>query len=145
MDVVSSGAGMLAFIGVAFQSTKSIYNVISAIRNGTEETLQLASAVEDMERTLEQLARMPQLSAVDEQQDFTELERLVRKCSTDLSKVSDRLEKMHPDPGESAVGKAWYRIKVLLKKEDILQMQTIFHHHLTILGLQLAILQGELL
>jgi hypothetical protein len=112
--------------------------VVSAIRNGTEETARLASAVKQMERMLEQLSQMPPLSAVDEQQDFTELERLVRECSDDLSNFSNTLKKMHSDPSEGAIDKAWKGVKVSLKKEDLSRMWTVLDHHQSVLGFQLA-------
>jgi hypothetical protein len=55
MEAVGAGASVLAFVGVALQGTKSLYNAIASYKNATKETAALVSAVGNLQIILTQL------------------------------------------------------------------------------------------
>lgn len=46
MEVVGSGASLLAFITLALQFTKTVYKTVCSIRDGPKEVQNLASALD---------------------------------------------------------------------------------------------------
>jgi hypothetical protein len=57
MDGVSAGASGLAFVGIALQSIKAIYQIISSIKTALQQTTSLASAIKDLEVVLTQFSK----------------------------------------------------------------------------------------
>ncbi|KAK0638377.1 hypothetical protein DIS24_g9902 [Lasiodiplodia hormozganensis] len=140
MDAISGGASVLAFIGLALKSTESVYKTISGIRDAPEKVQRLSSAVADLQSVLRQLSGL--FEPPNAAQSFDEFESAIRKCETDLAFLSKKLSTLQNTAGDRKWKAAWKRIKAILEKEDMQEMWTTVHHHVTVLGVYLGLLQS---
>lgn len=142
MDAISGGAGVIAFITIALQSTKIIYKAISNIKDGPREIRQIASAVSNLQVVLTQLSNCPAVKSADSETDLVEISRLIKICTEDLSHYERDIRKIQISPDDKKAGKAWKKINTVLRKKDIQEMWKEVNHHVTTLGLQLNIIQS---
>ncbi|KAB2570099.1 hypothetical protein DBV05_g11241 [Lasiodiplodia theobromae] len=140
MDAISGGASVLAFIGLALKSTESVYKTISGIRDAPEKVQRLSSAVADLQSILRQLSGL--FEPPNAAQSFDEFESTIRKCESDLAFLSKKLSSLQNTAGDRRWKTAWKRIKAILEKEDMQEMWTTVHHHVTVLGVYLGVLQS---
>ncbi|KAL1629984.1 hypothetical protein SLS54_000843 [Diplodia seriata] len=140
MEAVSGGASALAFIGIALKSTEAIYKTISGIKDAPDKVERLLSAVEDLRSILKQLSGLfaPPVTA----QTFNDFDAAIQKCNEDLASLAKKLSLLHKIAGDGKWKSTWKRIRAVLKKEDIQEMWTTVHHHVTVLGVYVGVLQS---
>ncbi|KAL0256667.1 hypothetical protein SLS55_009063 [Diplodia seriata] len=140
MEAVGGGASALAFIGIALKSTEAIYKTISGIKDAPDKVERLLSAVDDLRSILKQLSGLfaPPVAA----QAFNDFDAAIQKCNEDLASLAKKLSLLHKIAGDGKWKSTWKRIKAVLKKEDIQEMWTTVHHHVTVLGVYVGVLQS---
>lgn len=136
MDALSAGAGAVAFITLALQSTKVLYTIISAIRDYPKHVKDLSHDIEQLQSILGRLAQCQAIL-----QDDQSLTVLTRRCSDDISLFVCRLRKMQISPTEQCTGKIWKKLRAVMSEKDLDAMRFSIHGHVTSLGLQLSIVQ----
>lgn len=139
MEAISGGASVLAFIGIALKSTESVYKTISGIQDAPEKVQRLSSATEDLQSILRQLSSL--FEPPNAAQSFDAFESAIKKCESDLAFLSKKLSTLQNTAGDRKWKTAWKRIKAMLEKEDVQEMWTTVHHHVTVLGVYLGLLQ----
>jgi hypothetical protein len=136
MDALSAGAGAVAFITLALQSTKVLYEIISAIRDCPKHVQDLGHDVEQLRSILGRLAQYQALL-----QDDQSLAVLTQRCSDDISLYVCRLQKMRISPTEQRTGKIWKKLKAAISEKDLDAMRFSIHRYVSSLSLQISIVQ----
>lgn len=136
MDPLSVGAGAVAFVAIAVQSTKVIFDVISSIKDSPKHLRDVGRDLEQLRSILGQLLRCQLLIENDDTMVI-----LVQRCSEDISVYARRMEKLKISPTERRTGKLWKRLVTILSEKDIQAMKTSIHCHISSLGLQLSVMQ----
>ncbi|KAL1649489.1 hypothetical protein SLS58_001545 [Diplodia intermedia] len=141
MEAVGGGASALAFIGIALKSTEAIYKTISGIKDAPDKVERLLSAVDDLRSILKQLSGLfaPPFAA----QTFNDFDAAIQKCNEYLASLAKKLSLLHKIDGDGKWKSTWKRINAVLKKEDIQEMWTTVHHHVTVLGVYVGVLQSS--
>lgn len=141
MEAVASGASVLAFIVIALKSTKAVHQAVSSIKDGPKQVQQLASTLQGLEGTLEQLSRSRAFTESDSGLDLVEIEKLVKRCSEDMTSFDGKLKRLQISSSTRELGNVWKRIKIMLQEKDLEHMWTVVHGHFDILGGQLSLFQ----
>jgi Fungal N-terminal domain of STAND proteins len=142
MDPISAGASVLAFVGVALSATKATYQVVSGIKNGPQQVLQIASAVQNLQSVLAQLSSCRAIREADAQTDLNSLTSLVQACIRDLSGYEESLKSLRIFANEKKTGKALKWLKSFLREKDLLRMKEDISRYVADLGIQLHLLQS---
>ncbi|KAK4936068.1 hypothetical protein LTR10_022970 [Elasticomyces elasticus] len=80
MEAVGSASSLLAVITAAIQSTKIVYDAVSAVRNGPAAAQRLAKTINDLLQLLSLFERFgPRLEAISEQNGRDTAEYLRKK------------------------------------------------------------------
>jgi hypothetical protein len=141
MDSVSTGAGVLTFIGLALQASKNIYEIVSAIKDAPDRVRSLSSAVKDLKIVLEQLQLCKALA--DPQTDIKHMTAHVVKCHQDVQRYEAKIHKIRRNSTDGKLTKNWKRLQTFLLDKDVLQIQQEVVHHTNVLGAQLQILSSN--
>lgn len=137
MEPVSAGAGLLTLITFTLQSTKVLYEVVSGIRNGPRKVQRLASDIHRLQSVLTQFSNCPAVRLAPSEIDL----KVIEDCSEDVSRYEKVLQKIQISTEDKRTGKAWKKIKAILKKQDLQDISAQMNYHLTELSLQLNIMQ----
>jgi len=89
MEPLSAGASVLAFVGIALDSTKSLYNIVSSFIHAGQETQSLVSAIDKLKRLLRQLQRCRALSEANT--DVRDLRNLLAEYNEDVAGFKRKL------------------------------------------------------
>ena len=142
MDAVGGTASILALVGFALQSTKTIYQAISGIKNGPEQVQKLASAVHNLQLVLEQISTCQAVKLAGTETNLKVITDLIEACNKNVSRYENKLTKVRISLNDKKVGKAWKKIKAVLQENDLQRMWTEVNNHVAALGLQLNLLQS---
>ena len=142
MDAVGSTASILALVGFALQSTKTIYQTISGIKNGPEQVQQLASAVHNLQLVLTQISTCRAVKLVGPETNLKVITDLIEACHKNVSRYENELTKVQISLNDKKAGKAWKKIKTVLQENDLRRMWTEVNNHVAALGLQLNLLRS---
>jgi len=140
MEPVSAGASVLAFIGVALQSTKTLCQTISSFKNASQEIKSLISAVENLRMILTQLKGCRVLN--EPGTDLQNVTNLVNACNQDICRYESELKKFKVDPIDTKVNQAWKIMKAFVGEKDLQRIWRGLNHHCEVLGVQLNLLQS---
>ncbi len=136
MDALSAGAGAVAFITLALQSTKVLYTIISAIRDCPKYVRDLGHDVEQLQSILDRLSQCQAILQNDQS-----LTVLTRRCSDDILLYVSRLQKMQISPTEQRTGRIWKKLRAVISEKDLDAMRFSIHGHVSSLSLLLSIMQ----
>ena len=139
---MEAGASVLTFIAVALQSTKTIYETVSNIKNGPQQVESLASAVQTLQSVLTQLSNCRAVKSTDPETDLKVILSLIESCKEDVSRYERELRKVRVSPDDKKTGKAWKKFKTILQEKDFQRMWLGVTHHVSALGVQLNVLQS---
>lgn len=139
---MEAAASVLTFIAVALQSTKSIYEAVSAIKSGPQQVESLASAVRTLQSVLTQLSNCPAVKSADPETDLKVILSLIESCKCDVLRYEGELRKVRISPDDKKTGRAWKKFKTILQEKDFQRMWDGVNHHISALGFQLNILQS---
>lgn len=143
MDAVGGTASVLALVGFALQSTKTIYQAISGIKNGPEQVQQLASAVYNLQLVLTQISTCRAVKLAGPETNLKVITDLIEACNKNVSTYENELMKVQISLNDKKAGKAWKKIKTVLKENDLRRMRTEVNNYVAALGLQLNLLQSD--
>ncbi len=135
MDPLSAGAGAVAFITVAIQSTKFLLDLFSAVKDSPKHVQNVRHDVEQLRVTLVRLSKCQSI-----QNDHT-VTVLVQRCSEDIALYARRLLKLQITPAERRAGKLWRKLTALMSEKDLGEMRTAIHSHISSLSLQVSLTQ----
>ncbi|OAL29584.1 hypothetical protein AYO22_01998 [Fonsecaea multimorphosa] len=141
MEPVSAGASVLAFVGIALQGTKSLYNVLSGFRHATRETASLVAAVGNLRNILIQLRDCRALA--EPNVDLQNVRNLLDACTQDIANFKKDLDKIQYDPTTPKIQKAWKRVRAALTEKQLTAMWHKLNHHCNVLQFQLNLLQSN--
>lgn len=135
MDPLSAGAGAVAFITVATQSTKFLVDFFSAIKDSPKYVQNVRHDVEQLRVTLMRLSKCQSI------QDDHTVTVLVQRCSEDVALYTRRLLKLQITPAERRAGKLWKKLTAVMTEKDLREMRTAIHSHISSLSLQVSLVQ----
>ena len=135
MDPLSIGAGAVAFITVAVQSAKIIFDIISSIKDSPNHLRDVGRDIEQLRGILSQLLRCRSLIKNDD------LAILLQRCSEDISLYARCMGKLRISPTERQTGELWKRLVAVFSEKDVQTMKATIHCHVSSLGLQLSVMQ----
>lgn len=140
MEAVGAGASILAFVAAALQTSRAIYNLVSAIQSGSPDILNLVSNASSLERILHQLLTLlDSKTRLTSSQILRPVEQSVRRCADDLNGICQQLGKLeHANSGSTK--KVWRLMKIVVKKDSVHMMSRIIQQHVSMLTLQVIIL-----
>lgn len=136
MDPVSSGASVIAFLGLALHCTKTLINFIGSIKDGPENVKRAMKMVLHLQDSLNQLSRQ---RVVLEATDKEAVEARLKNCSDELQALVSKLRKLHYlDTGKgSRSRRLWRRVRTAFSEKDIEDLTNVVDAHSSILGLWL--------
>lgn len=135
MDVAAS---LIAFITIGVQSTKIIYDTLSAIKDGPEV---VARAAKDIQRLSIILKSLEPTCAVDPAWG-QELRQHLQECTTDLGTFERWLGKFTIGNADSRLERLCKQVKTALGKKDLSDLHTLVASHIAHLNLYLQMKQG---
>ena len=139
MDGLSGAASVLTIFGLALNSTREIYNVVSSIRSGPKTVQQIVSTVKDLLDLLQQLT-----GYTDRFYLAADLEETASKCARDLEAFKDDLAKLSKTDTNRAV-RLWKNVKVILKERDLEMMSARIQQHILALSLRMQVIEGYII
>lgn len=140
MDPVSAGASILAFVVLALKSANTIYEVLSAIKDGPKVLRHLVGDIAQLQGILKRLSRLEPRSV--DNGDAKALEAAARRCADDVKDMESRLQHLSIRPTDRRPGKLWKRLVTVVDERDLMRMQTVVRGNLTMLSLHLGVLQA---
>jgi hypothetical protein len=136
MDAVSAGASVVAFLGLALQSAKTLHDVLSAVQDGPKQVHRAADALQRFQSTLQQLADCRMFC----QQGSLSDRDSIRACSDHMKRYADKLVGLKISDDERRAGRYWKKMKTAFSdKTD--RMSGEITEYASTLSLRLSTLQ----
>ncbi|RFN43296.1 hypothetical protein FIE12Z_12486 [Fusarium flagelliforme] len=139
MEAVGFGASLLTFVGAAVTVSKSIHEILSAIKDGPETIGFLNNEIFQLKGILQRLLQVYVSTAG--LSDRPELEHLVQKCKDDLVGFEARLRQLDVSGADGRRGRLWRKLKICLEEKDLDQIRHVVRWHVHLLTLHLVIVQ----
>ncbi|CAG7559085.1 unnamed protein product [Fusarium equiseti] len=117
MEAVGFGASLLTFVGAAVTVSKSIHEILSAIKDGPETIGFLNNEISQLEGILQRLLQVYVSTAG--LSDRPELEHLVQKCKDDLVGFEARIRQLDVSGADGRRGRLWRKLKICLEEKDL--------------------------
>lgn len=137
MDPISSGASVLAFVTIALQASKTLYEAVSGYRNGPAEVQHLLNAVQDLRGILKQLSRSfssPDLTKALTDEIATHLVRSFHACGMDIRRFSAKLDKCRTTENTIGILTILNRLRPIAYQQDFEKMRLDILRHLAVLA-----------
>ncbi|MCJ1314314.1 hypothetical protein MMC25_007995 [Agyrium rufum] len=115
MDPLSSGASVLAFLGLALKSAKAIHYVLSTVKDGPSFVQSLVDKVAQLQSVLE------------------------RKCIADITGFESKLLGLKIGDGSRRRDKLWKRLKAVFSEQDLELMRDVVRAHMVTLNVWLGL------
>lgn len=139
MEAVGFGASILTFVAAAVSVSKSIHDILSAIKDGPEIIGSLNGEISQLEAILQRLLQVA--SSIAEPTDRPELEHLVKRCKDDLVGFEAKLRQLDVSGADGRRGRLWRKLKICLEEKDLDQIRHVVRWHIHLLTLHLVIVQ----
>jgi len=136
MDGVSAAASVIAVVGFALTSTKVIRDTISGIKDAPKIVQQTISALEELKKILQ---RVETLNERFEDVN-ADLQTLLQQCATDLGAFEKKIGCPRTMPAEKRFGKAWMRVKTMLKQDDFQRIWEVINRHVLALTMHFQLI-----
>lgn len=140
MEAVGSGASVVAFIGLAAQSAKSLYELFSAFKDGPEAVQRAATNIYLFQSVLDQLSRS-RAFAEGTPEVIVAVQEHVKKCNDEIDSITAKLKDLKISDHEKRSGILWKRVKFAFKEKGLGQMSDIIEYHTNLLTLRLNTVQ----
>jgi hypothetical protein len=131
---MDAGASIIAFVTIGLQSVKTIYGIISAIKDGPSKLGDLQAAIGSLQSLLEQMQHSPGLTT-SPATTSSPLLPLVERCVEDIKRFEAKVEKLCIPDKEKLSGKFWKRLKLVFGEKEIPYMISVVTVHLNNLSL----------
>lgn len=141
MEAVGFGASILTFAAAAVTVSKSIHNTLSAIKDGPEIITSLSHEISQLETILQRLLEV--FSSTATSTDRPELEKLVKKCKSDLVGFETTLDQLDVSGADRRRGRLWRKLKFCLGEKDLDQMRHVVRGHFSVITIHLGIFQAQ--
>jgi Fungal N-terminal domain of STAND proteins len=141
MEAIGAGASVIAFIGLAVQSTEATVSLVSSYREAQERVQRLTSAIQDLHHTFNTLSTLQDVTGDQEIPAIYDLKTLLKKYVEDVTRFNSKLKKRQRQAGRSKLDGIWRNLKVALKKDDFQELWALLLHHASVLGLQLDLIR----
>ena len=135
MDGISSAVSLVTVVGMALTSIKIIYETISIVRDGPRIIVQTTSALESLQAILERVRAISTRSP----SSITDLQGLTQRCAAGLKAFEEKIGCLRILPTDNVSGKAWKRVKTLLKQDDFQHMWDTINQQIRALSLGLQL------
>lgn len=126
---------VITLVSVALSSVRVIYETVSGVKNAPQTIQQMTSNLHDLSDILQQL-----LGYGDNLYLASELPELVRKCVENMKIFETKLGKLTSSK-DNRMGRLWKNVKATLQEKDLDRMSTHLQQHLTMLSLQVNLLE----
>jgi STAND-like protein len=142
MEAIAAGSGVLAFITVTLKSAQSIHSVLSGIKNASTDVIRLSTAINNLIYVLQQIVSLSATKCdLSPHLDVSTLMSLVQKCAEDLVNYNVQIRKLSQKSTDGSGSKMWKVIKSTFKKDELEKIWVVIQHHVSVLTLQIGILQ----
>jgi hypothetical protein len=141
MEAVGVSASILTFVTVAVSVSKSIHDILSAIKDGPEIIGFLNNEISQLEAILQRLLQVASLTTGPT--DRLELEQLVKRCKDDLVGFEAKLRQLDVSGADGRRGRLWRKLKICLEEKDLDQIRHVVRWHVHLLTLHLVIVQSR--
>lgn len=123
MEAVGFGASILTVVAAAISASKSIHDILTAIKDGPEIIGFLNSEVFQLEVILQRLLQVA--SSIAESTDRPELEHLVKRCKDDLVRFEAKIHQLDVSRAHGCRGRLWRKLKHRLERKDLSQIRHV--------------------
>lgn len=137
MDAVSGGASVLTFVGLAVQSAKTLYEFLSALKDGPQTVEQAVHSLQRFQSTLQQLAGCRALREIPIGAAHDD----IKSCSDDMQGFANKLAGLRISQDERRTGRYWKKCKMALNEKSLARMNVVLAAHASALTLRLSALQ----
>ena len=138
MDVA---AGTIGVVGFAIASTKSIYQIISGIRNAPENVARAARSLDEMAQTLQRIQDLGYSTG-----QHPDLLRMIQDYQSAITEFREKVEKVQCLPTDSRTQRFWRQVRTHLKETDLERIHRLVQEQLGRLSVQFNIIaagQGD--
>ncbi|KAK6066682.1 ankyrin repeat protein [Seiridium cupressi] len=115
---MDAGASIIAFVTIGLQSIKTIYTVISAVKDGPSKLSDLMMAIGSLMSILEHLQNNPRLRPLP-RTSSTDFAPSIEECTGVMKRFEDQVRKLQITHKETRRGKIWKRLKFVFQEDDI--------------------------
>ncbi|KAK9774981.1 hypothetical protein AB5N19_12534 [Seiridium cardinale] len=115
---MDAGASIIAFVTIGLQSIKTIYKVISAVKDGPSKLSDLMVAIRSLMSILEHLQNDPRLRPLPGT-NSTDFAPSIEECTGVMKRFEDQVRKLQITDKETRSGKIWKRLKFVFQEDDI--------------------------
>ncbi|KAK6072205.1 ankyrin repeat protein [Seiridium cupressi] len=115
---MDAGASIIAFVTIGLQSIKTIYTVISAVKDGPSKLSDLMMAIGSLMSILEHLQNNPRLRPLP-RTSSTDFAPSIEECTGVMKRFEDQVRKLQITDKETRRGKIWKRLKFVFQEDDI--------------------------
>lgn len=137
MEAVGGGASVLAFVGLAAQSAKTLYELFSALKDAPQDVERVATHVHQFQSVLGQLSQSRAFS--ESAPEVTrDVGQHVKICNDEIEAISAKLKGLRISDHEKQSGIFWKRVKYAFKEKSLRQMGNIIGRHTNLLTLRLS-------
>ena len=143
MDAVSAGASVIAFVGIALRAAVAANGIISLVKDGPQILSQLVVDVDNLRGVLERLACTLLVSTHTSPSDIAALTDLSRRCSADLTSISQKLTGLTVLPSDRGTGRLWKKIQTAFNENELSRTRSMIQTHILNLGLWLTLHNAE--
>lgn len=133
MDAASS---LVAVIGFALTSTKTLYEAFSSIRDGPQRIQQAVRGLQQLQIIFARLQNLQPGVARE-----SSLYQLVAEYKRGLDTFQPLVRRMSALPNDSQGKRFWKRIKMIIRDKDIDRIQQFIQYHISALSTHLTILE----
>ena len=141
MEVAGGVVGAVA-LGIQLVGTaQQVTSFIRSIQDAPEELANLGSSVDQLETILHRVTTLVQSQSQDTDNpgSMDMLERAVRNCEPNVTKLGKLVDKLQKKFGQSGKRRAaWASLRVVVRKEDLNQYRSLIQGDLMALNTAIA-------
>lgn len=133
---MDGAASVITIISLALSSTRNIYTTVSSFKNAPKIVQQIASYLSHLSNVLQQLR-----TCNDSLYLVADLQGLIKKCAQDLENFERKIAKLSSST-DNCAERLWKNVKATLQVKDLDRMSALLQQHVTVLSLQLKLIEG---
>ncbi|KAG4272643.1 hypothetical protein FPRO04_10385 [Fusarium proliferatum] len=141
MEPVGATASIITFVTVAVSATKSIYGVLSAIKDGPEILGSINNEISQLQNILQRLLQV--VSSTASPTDRSNLEQMAKECRDDLVVFVAKLRQLDVSGVDGRRGQLWRKLKICFEEKDLDRMRQSVGRHVQLLTLYLGTIQDQ--
>ncbi|KAF1815634.1 hypothetical protein P152DRAFT_446679 [Eremomyces bilateralis CBS 781.70] len=140
---METAASVIAVVTISFKMATGLYRSFSDINGAPGTVKRFASSLDNLARTLEQLARLRVVRDHGSVDGTVYLKQAADKCSSNLEYLRDEWKRFKVSSPNNRLQVSWGMVRTSLKDGDIQKWHAMIREHIATLLFQLCCLSSE--